>query len=93
MAQIVLLHSDDEAIVPLDWADALPVGITLTGAVDHLVPVPLTRLSQGTDIPNNLTMVKVKGMEHGGLYLITGRATLSNGEIINRPFPVRSLNG
>lgn len=97
MAQIVLLHSGDEAIIPIDWLapgePALPDGVTLTGTVEHIVPAPLTRISQATDTANSMTQVKVSGMVHGGLYLITGRATLSNGEIINRPFPVRCFNG
>lgn len=93
MTQVVLLHASDEAIIPIDWTDALPTGVNLTGTVDHTVPSPLTRISQSTDVTNKLTQVKVSGMVHGGVYLITGRATLDNGEIINRPFPIVSFNG
>lgn len=92
MTTIVVLDPSDEAIVPIDWTDSLPSTVTLTGTVEHTVPTPLVRISQGTDALNNLSQLKVRGMVHGGLYMIEAQATLSNGEIINRQFPVRGWN-
>jgi hypothetical protein len=90
-ASIVLLDPSDEAIITCDWSDA--VGTTTLGAVTHNVPAPLTKMSEATDSSGKTSQVKVKGGIHGGMYMIEGQTTLSNGEVLNRQYPVRWFNG
>lgn len=89
---IIMLTEGDEALIEMDWLDALPLGVTLTGDVVHILPTPLTLLDQSTDIATSRSYLRVGGVKHGGLYVIMGRATLSNREIINERFSVRGWN-
>ena len=91
MTEIVVIDPGDQTLLTFVWDD-LPVGVTLTGSVEHTVPAPLTRMSQATDVLTGTSQVRVSGAIHGGLYMIEGQATLSNGESINRQFPVRGWN-
>lgn len=70
----------------IDWQDVLPAGITLVSVV-HGVPVPLTKVSESTDVGNARSTVRVSGGTHGGCYSVIGRATLSNGEVLDRVYP------
>lgn len=88
---VVLLDPSDSAFVTIDWSDVLSGGLTL-GAVTHTVPSPLTKISESTDALLGLSQVKVSGAVHGGLYMIEAQSTLSNGETVNRQFPVRGWN-
>lgn len=88
---ITLLDPSDSALITIDWSDVLPVGVTL-GTVTHTVPSPLSKVSEATDVPNKKSQVKVSGALHGGMYMIEGQTTLSNGEVINRQWPVRGFN-
>ncbi len=92
MTEIVVIDPGDQTLLSITWDD-LPAGVTLAGSVEHTVPSPLTRMAQATDTVAGTSQVKVSGAVHGGLYMIEGQATLSNGESINRQFPVRCFNG
>lgn len=63
------------------------------GTVTHTVPSPLTKVSEATNAGLAQSQVKVSGAVHGGLYMIEGQTTLSNGDVINRQFPLRCFNG
>lgn len=89
---IALLDPDDQALVTIDWSDVLTSGVTLSGSVLHIVPLPLTKTSESTDIGTNRSQVRIAGAVHGALYMVSAQATLSNGETINRQFPLRGWN-
>lgn len=89
-ALIVLLSSDDEAIIGIDWDDVL--GTAALVSVTHIVPLPLMKMSESTDISARLSQVKVSGAVHGGLYKISADAILDSGEKLSRAFPVRCFN-
>ena len=86
---IILLDPSDNAVVTFDWSDVLPAGVTISSA-SHTVDAPLVK---GVETNSTSTSaVKVSGAVHGAMYSVAGQATLSNGEIINRQFPVRGWN-
>lgn len=89
MSNVVLFNPADNAFVTFDWSDVLPAGITLT-SVAHTVPAPLAKANEATNTPRS--QVKVRGAVHGAIYQIAASATLSNGENINRVFPIRAIN-
>lgn len=88
---IAIISSGDVTIIPLDWSD-LPEGITI-GQVSHSVPSPLVKVAEATDEAEKVSQVKVSGAVHGGVYTIIASTTLTNGEVVNRPIPVRCFNG
>lgn len=87
---LLLVDPGDSVTFQLDWTDVLSDGITLS-TVEHAVPSPLTKVSESVASPNSY--VRVSGAVHGGLYQVEGAATLSNGESVNRQFPLRCFNG
>lgn len=87
---IPLIDPGDNATFLMDWSDALAAGVTLE-SVTHQVPSPLTKVSESNT--SIASLVRVSGAVHGGLYLIQGAATLSNGETLNRQLPLRCFNG
>ncbi len=90
---LALIDPDDVVSLTIgNWADVLPATVTL-GTVTHTVPAPLTKVSESTDTGAATSTVRVSGALHGGLYLIEAQSTLSNGEVVNRQFPVRCFNG
>jgi hypothetical protein len=89
MSNVVLFNPSDAALITFDWSDVCVNGLTLAAGV-HALPPPLTKISEATASPQS--QVKVQNGVHGALYQISGAATLSNGENINRVFPVRYLN-
>jgi hypothetical protein len=89
MSNVILFNPSDNAFITFDWSDICVNGLTLTSVV-HAVPAPLTKVSESTASPQS--QVKVQNGVHGSLYQIAGAATLSNGENINRVFPVRYVN-
>jgi len=91
LTNIVLANSTDQIVITFDYSNELTTGITLVSAT-HTVPSPMTKISESTDAPNALSQVKVSGAVHGLTVPIGGQATLSNGELINRVFPVRGWN-
>lgn len=91
MTNIVLANSTDQIVITFNYSNELAPGITVT-AVTHAVPSPMTKISESTDTVNALSQVKVSGAVHGQTVPISGQATLSNGEVINRVFPVRGWN-
>jgi hypothetical protein len=91
MSNVLLFDPSDNATVEISWADVLPAGITLS-SVTHAVPSPLVKGAESTDAPNSRSFVKVSGAVHGAVYMIEGQATLSNGDVINRQWPVRGFN-
>lgn len=88
---IPLIDPSDVAVFRLAWSD-LPTSTTI-GTVTHSVPSPLTKVSETTNSGESWSEVKVSGAVHGGVYQIEGQTTLSNGEVLNRNFPVRCFNG
>jgi len=88
---IALLDPSDQAILTIDWSDA--IGAIALGTVVHAVVAPLVKLSESTDVNAKTSQVKVSGAVHGGTYMIEGQSTLGNGEVLNRQFPVRCFNG
>lgn len=91
MTEIVLTDPGDNVVIVLDWSDAVLPGTLNT--VVHSVPAPLVKTGESVDVQGPSSSVRVRGMQHGGLYMIEGEATLSTGEILNRQFPVRCFNG
>lgn len=87
---IPLIDPGDSANFRMDWSDALPSGVTVS-AVTHTLPSPLTKVSESND--TTTSTVRVSGALHAGLYLVEAAATLSNGETLNRQFPLRCFNG
>ena len=88
---IPLLDPGDSVLLTVDWADALVPGVTLSSVV-HTPPAPLTKGIETTNTGTGQSQVRVSGAVHGALYMIEAAATLSNGEIVNRQFPVRGWN-
>jgi hypothetical protein len=91
VTNVVLINPSDQLVITFDYSNELASGITLTSAT-HTVPSPMTKVSESFDTANALSQVKVSGAVHGQTQMIGGQATLSNGEIINRQFPVRGWN-
>ena len=89
MSNIILFDPSDAAIITFDWADVLTGSVTVS-SVTHSVDSPLAKLNESNT--TTTSSVKVSGALHGGLYMVSGQATLSNGEVINRQFPVRGWN-
>lgn len=90
MTGVLLGDPSDSALYTFNWADALPSAVTVT-AVTHTVPSPLTKVSEA--FTTTTSTVKISGGVHGAMYLIEAQATLSNGESLNRQFPLRVFNG
>lgn len=90
---IAIIDPQDEALIPCDWSDIVTGVLSISGDATHFVPDGLIKLSEATDVANNMSFVKVKGAQHGMKYDIEAQATLNNGEILNRNFPVRCFNG
>ena len=88
---IVLADPSDSALYSLSW-DGLPNAVTI-GTVVHTAPNPLTKVSESTNAGTATSTVKVSGAIHGGMYMIEAQTTLSNGEVLNRQFPLRCFNG
>lgn len=83
---IILIDPSDVPVVPIDWSDVLPTGVTIV-SVSHSVPSPLTLDSEGET--TTTSWAKFSGQEHGGTYLLQATATLDNGETINRAVTLR----
>ncbi len=86
---MILFDPSDNALVTFDWTDVLPGSVTVASVV-HTVPSPLVKGTESTSSPTS--SVKISGAVHGGMYMVEGQATLSNGEVINRQFPIRGWN-
>jgi hypothetical protein len=92
MSSIGLIDPGDQVIFKMDWSGSLAVGVTLSNVV-HTLPAPLTVMSEGLTDANKSTFVKIRDAVHGMLYQVEAQVTLSTGEIMNRQFPLRCLNG
>jgi hypothetical protein len=86
---IALFDPSDDAYMSFDWSDSLGSGVTVS-SVTHSVQLPLVKGAE--DSTSTTSAVKLSGAVHGGLYLVSAEATLSNGEVINRQFPIRGWN-
>lgn len=91
--EIIVADPSDQPLIEIDWTDVLGDTLDLVGDVSHGVPSPLTLINEITDAPNKRSFVQVSGMVHGQCYAFEAQAILSNGEVINRNFPVRCFNG
>lgn len=89
MSNVVLFNPSDNAFITFDWSDVLPTTVTLA-SVTYSAPSPLT--ATPGSISGAQSQVKITGALHGAIYQIAGQATLSNGEVISRVFPVRAVN-
>lgn len=92
MSGPILFDPADEAAVTFDWTDVLGDTLTISGSVEHTVPSPLVRESQSTNSADNLSQVIISGASHGIVYYVSAKATLSNGEIIEKTWPIRGWN-
>lgn len=91
MSGVALHDPADSAFYTFEWVD-LPPTVTLV-SVSHTVPSPLTKVSETTNVAAGTSTVRISGGVHGAMYLIEAQATLSNGESLNRQFPLRVFNG
>ncbi len=92
-AAIVLLDPADQALVTINWSDVAIGGLEIVGFVTHTVPAPLVKIIEITDVATKTSQVRVTGAVHGGMYMVEATVELSNGEILNRQFPLRAFNG
>lgn len=83
---MILFDPGDNAVVTFDWSDVLPATVTIA-SVTHSVDLPMSKVSESNT--TTTSSVKLSGAEHAGLYMVSGAATLSNGEVLNRQFPIR----
>ncbi len=90
MVEVALIDPGDSDWFEIDWTDALPDGVTIISVV-HSAPSPLTLVAESAISPSSF--VRLTGAEHGKTYLIEGEATLSDGRVVNRQFPLRCFNG
>lgn len=86
---MILCDPGDSVIVTFDWSDVLPTSVTVSSAT-HSIDTPMTKVSESST--STTSAVKVSGAVHGTICMVTGIATLSNGEVVNRQFPVRGWN-
>lgn len=89
MSNVILFNPSDNALITFDWSDVLPATVTVS-SVTYTAPAPLTATPGVVASPQS--QVKITGAVHGAIYQINGQATLSNGEVINRVFPIRAIN-
>lgn len=89
---IPVIDPDDSAVFLIDWSDALAEGVTI-GSVTHILPEPLVKITESTNAVSGVSSVKISGALHGSTYLVQAQTTLSNGETLNRQFPLRCFNG
>jgi hypothetical protein len=88
---VLLFDPSDNATIEISWSDVLPDGVTLS-SVTHTVPSPLVKGTESTDTANAKSFVKVSGAVHPQVYQMEATATLSNGDTINRQWPLRAFN-
>jgi len=87
----VLLHNpSDSGNYTAEWEDAIPTGGSISSVV-HTVPTGLTKVSEGVD--GTTSTVRISGGTHGKTYAVLAAATMSTGEIINRPLTLTVFNG
>lgn len=88
---IILFDPGDNDFITFDWNDVLPDSVTLS-AVTHTVPSPLSKSNETTNTAEGLSQIKVTGAVHGALYMVEAAATLSNGAVLNKQWPIRGWN-
>jgi hypothetical protein len=87
----VLLHNPlDSGNYTAEWEDAVPSGGSIASVV-HTVPDGLTKVSEGVD--GTTSTVRISGGVHGRTYMVQAAATMSTGEVINRPLVLTVFNG
>jgi hypothetical protein len=82
MADVILIEPNDQTVFVYDWSGVL--GTATVTAVTHTVPSPLILMSEGIQVGNLATYVKLRGGVHGGECIVTSQVTLSTGEILSR---------
>lgn len=86
----ILLHNPaDSGNYTADWSDVL--GEATLASVTHTPPTGLTKVSEGST--DTTSTVRISGGTHGRTYMVQAAATLSNGEVINRPLVLTVFNG
>lgn len=88
---IALKDPDEDLLLTFDWSDVLSDGVTLALAA-HTVPLPLTGANDATSAVNGTSSVDISGGVHGGLYVLTIVATLSDASTVTRSWPIRVFN-
>ena len=86
---MILADPSDVVVVTFDWSPSLPDTVTVDSAT-HSVDSPMAKVDEG--LVGAVSFVKVSGALHGHIHMVTAQATLSNGETINRQFPIRGWN-
>lgn len=86
---MILCDPGDSIIVTFDWSGDLASGVTVSSAT-HSVDSPMSKVTESAT--TTTSAVKVTGAVHGGMCMVTGIATLSNGEVVNRQYPIRGWN-
>ena len=87
---ISLKNPGDNIDFEMSWTN---IGTALLSSVVHSVDASsgLTVVSQSNT--GTTSLVRLSGAVHGGVYLVTGTATLDTGRTLVRPFPLRVFNG
>lgn len=86
-----MLHNPaDSGNYTAEWEDAIPTGGAMSSVV-HTVPTGLVKVSEGVD--GTTATVRISGGSHGRTYQVMAAATMSTGEIINRPLVLTVFNG
>lgn len=74
-----------------EWADIIPQGVALGDAIYDLDGLTLD--SNAIDNAGQTSTVQLSGVVHGGLYIVTATAVLSNGERVpDQQLIVRGFN-
>ena len=85
---VIVLAPGDEANVSIVWEN---VGAGSVVSVNYHAITGLTLTPQS--IVENISTVRISGVEHGKTYQLKASATLSTSEILNRNIPIRGFNG
>ena len=91
---MILVDPNDVAVIVFEWEDAIPATSPLTTltSVAHDISLPMSVDTETTDVTAKTSQAKVSGGIHGGTYLLSAEATLSNGEIISRSTTLRCID-
>jgi hypothetical protein len=89
---ICLQHPSTEQRYLFDWTDSVPDGVSIT-EVEFTVPSPLVEFGEEADLDNDRAVIGIRGVKHGGMYLVLGVATLSDARRLTQSLTLRGFNG
>jgi hypothetical protein len=87
MGQPIIFDPSDNGWITFHWDEWIPSGVSLV-SVTHSVPLPMTITAETTDVLSQQSAVRISGAQHGGRYMVTAQAVMSNGETLNRQYPI-----